>query len=136
MISIENKLHNARRRVKFERHIFLRRLKGEKVIHNLYSEEEILREPSRAHAKIVPFIIGANAPTAIVCPGGAYQFISYNNEGAEYAKALNRRGYNVFMLVYRVGLNARFPFPMEDLARAICFVKHNAGKYSINADSL
>lgn len=135
MISIENKLHNARRRIKFERHIFRHRLKGEKVMYNLYSDEEIRRDRSRAHAKIVPFLIGADAPTAIICPGGAYQFISYNNEGAEYAKALNKRGYNAFMLVYRVGLNARFPAPMEDLARAVCFVKHNAAAFHINADS-
>ena len=136
MISVENKLHNARRRVIFERHIFLRRLKGEKPIIHLYSKDEIKQEPSRVHAKIIPFIIGANAPTAIICPGGAYQFISYNNEGAEYAKALNKRGYNAFMLSYRVGYDARFPFPMEDLARAICFVKHNAKAYGINADTL
>lgn len=111
-------------------------MKGEKPILPLYTKEEFEEDPTRAFARIVPFVIGKNAPTVIVCPGGAYQFISYNNEGAEIARALNKRGYNVFMLVYRVGVAARFPNPMLDLARAVNFVKYNAEAYGIDSERL
>lgn len=136
MKSIPNRARNISRRIMLEQYLAIKRLKGEKVILPLYSKKEIELSPSRKHAKIVPFIIGQNKPTVIVCPGGAYQFVSYNNEGADYARALNKKGYNVFMLVYRVGIHAHFPAPMEDLARAIAYAKLHAAKYSIDARNI
>ncbi len=100
----------------------------------LYSKEEIAEDKSKRHTKIVPFLIGENKPTVIICPGGAYEFVSFNNEGVEFANELNRNGYNAFMLVYRTGKNARFPAPMEDLARAVSFAKHNQKKFGIDAE--
>ncbi|MGN1419774.1 MAG: alpha/beta hydrolase [Acutalibacteraceae bacterium] len=134
MKSVPNRLRNIRRRILLEQHLAVKRLKGEKVMYSLYTKKEIDFCPSRKHAKIVPFVIGEGKPTVIICPGGAYQFVSYNNEGAEIAKQLNKLGYNAFMVVYRVGRHARFPAPMEDLARAISFVKYNAGRFQINAE--
>lgn len=135
MKSLYHIFKNTKRRIKFERHIIRRRIKQEKVILQLYSQEEIKQNRSKRFSKLVPFIIGQNKPTVIVCPGGAYQFISMNNEGADYAKAFNERGYNVFMLNYRTGAHARFPAPMEDLARAIQFAKSCSKDYNIDMEN-
>jgi acetyl esterase/lipase len=37
----------------------------------------------------------------IVCPGGAFQFLSWNNEGTAVAEWLNKLGVTVFLLKYR-----------------------------------
>lgn len=113
MITLKNRLKNKRRRIRFERYLIKRRLAGEKVFYPLYSKQEIEAEPSRVFASIIPFPIGNNAPTVILCPGGAYEFISFNNEGGEYAKAFNKAGFNVFLLNYRVAANAHYPNPMD-----------------------
>ena len=134
MKSFANRYRNTKRRIIFEKNVLRRRLKGEKIMIPLYSKEETAALPSRRHTKIVPFLIGENKPTVILCPGGAYEFVSYNNEGVEFARELNKLGYNAFMLVYRTNKNAHFPAPMEDLARAICYVKHNAEKYNIDTE--
>lgn len=136
MITLKNRLQNKHRRFLFERYLVKRRLSGEKVFYPIYTKEEIEEEPSRAFANVIPFLIKKYAPTVIVCPGGAYEFLSFNNEGGDYAKAFNKAGYNVFLLNYRVAANAHYPNPMEDLARAICFVKAHAAAFCVNAEKL
>lgn len=135
MTSLYNRYKNLKRRIIFEKNVMDRRKKGEEVFLPLYDEAEILSDSSKRNAKIVPFLIGENKPTVIICPGGGYEFVSINNEGYDFAKKFNELGFNAFMVVYRVGKNARFPSPMEDLARAICFVKRNAEKYNIDAEN-
>lgn len=136
MITLKNRLANRHRRFMFERYLAKKRLSGEKIFYPLYSKEEIEKEPSRAFSSVIPFLIKKNAPTVIVCPGGAYEFLSFNNEGGDYARAFNKAGYNVFLLNYRVAANAHYPNPMEDLARAICFVKAHAAAFCVNAEKL
>jgi acetyl esterase/lipase len=43
-----------------------------------------------------------NGQAVLVIPGGGYQFVSVENEGADFAARLNARGYTVFVLVYRL----------------------------------
>lgn len=136
MITLKNRLENKMRRFLFERFLVQRRLSGEKVFYPLYSKEEIEKEPSRAFATVIPFLIKKHAPTVIVCPGGAYEFLSFNAEGGDYAKAFNKAGFNVFLLNYRVSAAAHYPNPMEDLARAICFAKAHAAAFGINEKKL
>ena len=136
MITLKNRLENKKRRFLFERFLVKRRLSGEKVFYPLYSKQEIEQEPSRALASVIPFLIKKHAPTVIVCPGGAYEFLSFNAEGGDYAKAFNKAGFNVFLLNYRVAGAARFPNPMEDLARAICFIKAHAAAFCVNEEKL
>lgn len=136
MITLKNRLANRHRRFMFERYLVKKRLSGDKIFYPLYSKEEIEKEPSRAFASVIPFLIKKHAPAVIVCPGGAYEFLSFNNEGGDYARAFNQAGYNVFMLNYRVAANAHYPNPMEDLARAICVVKAHAAAFCVNAEKL
>lgn len=43
-----------------------------------------------------------NGTTVIVCPGGAFHFLSWEHEGTQVADWLNPRGVTVFLLKYRL----------------------------------
>lgn len=107
------------------------------MIYNIYSKREIKERPQRKRVVLESYVIGKNAPTVLICPGGAYKFVSDSNEGRPLAEKLNARGYNAFVLFYSVGSgNGRFPFPLEDVARAIQFIKANAAEWDTDADSI
>ena len=108
----------------------------EKIFIPLYSKEEIAADKSRKEANAVLSLVGKDAPTVIICPGGAYAFISYVNEGSDFANRFTEAGYNVMIVNYRVKENARYPKPMEDLAKAMKFVRDNAEKYHLSKDKV
>lgn len=136
MKTIPNRVRNTIRRIQFERNLAGKRLRRETVMYSIYTKDEIKADSSKRFAKLVPFIAGVGLPTVIVCPGGAYQFVSYNNEGADYAHAFNKLSYNVFMLAYRVSSHAKYPNVFEDLARAISFVKCHGEKFGTDTDNI
>lgn len=86
---------------------------------------------------LVPFLIKnkKNAPCVIICPGGGYERVAFHNEGIPVAEALNKKGYNAFVLNYRVAPNY-YPLPQMDLVRGIKFVRANHEKLNINPDDL
>lgn len=107
------------------------------MIYNIYSKKEIKERPQRKKVVLESYIIGQNAPTVLICPGGAYKFVSDSNEGRPFAEKLNARGFNAFVLFYSVGSgNGRFPYPLEDVARAIQFIKSKEQEFQINADGI
>lgn len=107
------------------------------MIYNIYSKKEIKERPQRKKVVLESYIIGQNAPAVLICPGGAYKFVSDSNEGRPFAKKLNARGFNAFVLFYSVGSgNGRFPYPLEDVARAIQFIKSKEQEFQINADRI
>ena len=71
----------------------------------------------------------------LICPGGAFQFRSMQPEGYSVARALRSRGYQCFVVSYRVS-----PWTMEegslDLARAIRYVRSHAADYRIRPDDV
>jgi acetyl esterase/lipase len=87
-------------------------------------------------------IFRAQRPTGqavLVIPGGGYQFVSVENEGAEFAARLNERGYTVFVLVYRLPAEGWQPgedVPLQDAQRAMRVIRANAARWSIDARTL
>lgn len=77
---------------------------------------------------------GKKHPFAIVCPGGGYSMVCSFLEGAPYARMLNERGYSAFVLYYRCKKKARYPAPMEDLARALRDILSRAEELSLITD--
>lgn len=107
------------------------------MIYNIYSKKEIKERPQRKSVTLESYVIGKGAPCVIVCPGGAYKFVSDSNEGKPIAKKLNERGYNAFVLFYSVGGgNGRYPYPLYDLARAMQFIKSKSEELDIDADEI
>jgi len=99
-----------------------------------------VNEEARSMTKsvvLVPFIIKdkKNAPCVIICPGGGYERVSFHNEGIPVAHALNERGFNAFVLNYRIAPNY-YPIPQMDLVRGIKFVRANYEKLNINPEDL
>jgi acetyl esterase/lipase len=107
------------------------------MTYQLYTKNEIKERPKRKFVTLDSYIIGNDAPTVLVCPGGAYRIVSDFNEGKPFAEELNKRGYNAFVLFYSIGEeNARYPYPLEDVARALQFIKSKAGEFEIDADRI
>lgn len=71
-----------------------------------------------------------NAPAVIVCPGGGYNYVTYNKEGVEVAEWLNSIGITALVLKYRTPKNRDGAF--QDLQRAISLTRANAKKWNIN----
>lgn len=86
------------------------------VFYNIYSEEEILKDPSKKDTGIFFFKGYAYAPFAICNAGGGFAYVGAMHDSFPHALQLSKRGYNAFALIYRVNHS------YEDLARAIAFI--------------
>ncbi len=75
---------------------------------------------------------GRKHPFAVVCPGGGYSMVCSFVEGAPYAEKLNQHGYAAFVLYYHCGRGARYPAPMNDLARAISEILRHADEWEVD----
>lgn len=70
----------------------------------------------------------------IILPGGGYDHLS-DHEGANVAKRLNSHGISAFVLYYRVAPYAH-PTYINDVKRAIRYVRYNAKKYNIDENKI
>ena len=101
--------------------------------YDIYTNEEIMECPRLKNVYLESYLSSPGAPFVIVCPGGAYQIVSDSNEGKPFAEKLNEAGYNAFVLFYSVGYeNARNPYPLNDVARAIRFIKDRADEFGVD----
>ncbi len=89
---------------------------------SFYSEEEKNADPSKKNTDGYAFIIDEKAPLYIVIPGGAYHGVAMGHEGVHFAEELNRRGYNAFVLRYRVFPHAKAPNPQTDAAALVKYI--------------
>lgn len=109
-----------------------------KVIAKLKSEltEERIRFVDRATLTVYPAPKkSANGCAVIICPGGGYNILAWPKEGLEVAEWFNSIGVTAFVLKYRVP--RRDPDrihwePMQDVQRAIRFVRHHADQWNID----
>jgi len=80
-----------------------------------------------------------NGRALLVIPGGAYIFVSIDNEGVDVAQAMAARGYTVFVLVHRLpgeGWGNRADVPLQDAQRAMRLIRSMAGSYGIDPAQL
>lgn len=73
----------------------------------------------------------ANGTAVVVCPGGGYGGHAVDHEGTQIARWYNSIGVTAFVLKYRLGQRYRHPAPMQDVQRAIQYVRANAEKYGV-----
>ncbi len=88
---------------------------------------------------LTPFVVAGaeKVPTAvIICPGGSYTGLSFEKEGTDVAKWLNRYGISAFVLKYRLGPKYHHPIELGDAQRAIRFVRLRAKEYGFRADRI
>lgn len=71
----------------------------------------------------------------IVCPGGGYHFLS-DREAEPIVMQFLQAGFNVFLLRYSIEPLAADYVPLIEAAKAIRFVRENAGKYNTDPDKI
>ncbi|CAD5366652.1 Esterase/lipase [Rubrivivax sp. A210] len=104
---------------------------GHVVFHDNYTAAEKHRDPS-LEATGLFFLRGRpGAPFALVAPGGGFSYVATLHEGLPYALQINRRGYNAFVLVYRVGQGGAPA--TRDLAVALSHVVRHAAELAVSS---
>lgn len=98
--------------------------RGEAIFYDFYSEQDRQADNGKAATGLFFFRGKPGAPFAVICPGGGFSYVGSFHEGFPYAHELSKRGYNAFVLRYRVG-NGGTPAVM-DLAAALSFIFANA----------
>ena len=77
-----------------------------------------------------------NGCAVVVCPGGAYTFLSSVDEGSKVGEWLSSRGITAFVLKYRLprtaGANFKDPVPLSDALRAIQWVRSHAKDFNVD----
>jgi acetyl esterase/lipase len=97
---------------------------GRQVFYDIYAGDEKRADPSKANTGLFFFRGKPGAPFAMVSPGGGFAYVGSVHEGFPYAVEINRQGFNVFVLKYRVGQGGRMA--TKDLAAALSFVFKNS----------
>lgn len=72
-----------------------------------------------------------NEQMIIVCPGGAYEYVSVYNEGAYVADWMTRNGITLAVVRYRMP-NGHREVPLRDIQNAFRFCRANAGKWGVS----
>jgi len=102
---------------------------GKTIFYDFYTEQQKQENPTKASTGLF-FVRGKpGAPFAIVCPGGGFAYVGSLHEGFPHAIELSKKGYNAFVLKYRVGDELR---ATEDLAAAISYIFKKAEMFEVS----
>ncbi len=105
---------------------------GRPVFIDIYSPAEKARDPTKAETGLF-FLRGRpGAPFAVIAPGGGFSYVATVHEGLPYALAINRHGFNAFVLRYRVGQGGTTA--TQDLAAALSAIFRHAAKLDVSTD--
>src|SRR5688500_3331192 len=72
----------------------------------------------------------------VVCPGGSYRGLAMVHEGSQVAEYFNALGISAFVLKYRLGPRYRHPAPLQDVQRAIRYVRSRSAEFKIQPDRI
>ncbi len=70
-------------------------------------------------------------PLLLICPGGAYEYVSADNEGFRAAQWFNAQGIAVAVLKYRMP-NGHENIPLSDAQAALRLLREHAKEWGIN----
>jgi acetyl esterase/lipase len=103
--------------------------RGVPVFHEIYTEEEKLRDPDLRATGLFFFPGRPGAPFAIIASGGGFSYVASVHEGFPYAADISNQGYNAFVLTYRTVGGA--VLATADMARAIDYVMARADDLAV-----
>lgn len=72
----------------------------------------------------------------IVLPGGGYNHLVTEKEGAVEARWLNAHGMSAYVLLYRLSPRYLYPAAMLDGQRAVRFVRAHAAQWNVKPDAI
>jgi acetyl esterase/lipase len=105
---------------------------------NRVANETVLRITNVSEPTITVYEASEEAASGsamIVCPGGGYNLLAYDLEGDEVCLWLNELGITAVLLKYRVPQQEgkeKHEAPLQDLQRAISYVRANAAHLNID----
>jgi acetyl esterase/lipase len=101
---------------------------GKKIFFDVYTRQQRAADSSLESTGLFYFQGRPGAPFAVVCPGGGFSYVGSIHEGFPYALELSQKGYNAFVLQYRVGDEQT---ATRDLAAAVSFILENASMLEV-----
>ena len=105
----------------------------------LYSEKERQDDPKKENVNIVYFPstekAAENKPFILLIPGGGFVNVWNLTEGWPIASIFYELGYNVFILTYRVKVEASAVKAMEDIARALEIISSRKDEFRVDPNS-
>ena len=106
------------------------------VVYGMYSGTALMMDvykPATPNGYGIIFISGSGwtTPLAYSAPE-----LKTNSQSKLYATALANAGYTVFPVNHRSLPRFRYPVPVEDVQRAVRFIRTNAKRFGINADRI
>jgi acetyl esterase/lipase len=97
---------------------------GQTIFYDFFTAAEKQAEPGKASTGLFFFRGKPGAPFAVICPGGGFSYVGSVHEGFPYALELSKKGFNAFVLRYRVGHGA--DVATSDLAATLSYIFKNA----------
>lgn len=105
-------------------------LNGDKIFHDIYSDEEKKADPEKENTGLFFFRGKKNMPFAVCNAGGAFAYVGAMQDSFPHALELSKKGYNAFALIYRPDAQSA----CEDLARALTFIFDNADELGVSTE--
>lgn len=106
--------------------------------YKLYSDEECRKDPDKKGVNLVHFPSddkeADNRPYIFLVPGGGFVNVWNLTEGWPIARIFNELGYHVFILTYRVGVEATAVCAMEDMSKAFECIRTNRENFHVDPD--
>jgi acetyl esterase/lipase len=103
---------------------------GTTIFYDFYTDQQKRDDPRKESTGLFFFRGTPGAPFAVICPGGGFTYVGSIHEGFPYAVELSGKGFNAFVLTYRVGDEAT---ATEDLAAALSYIFKNAETLEVGA---
>ncbi len=106
------------------------------VVYGMYSGAALLLDvykPTTPNGYGIIYVSGSGwtTPLALSAPE-----LKSNSQSKLYASALANAGYTVFAVNHRSLPRFRYPVPVEDVQRAVRFIRYNAKTYGIRVDRI
>jgi acetyl esterase/lipase len=102
---------------------------GKTIFYDFYTEQQKREDAAKTHTGLFFFRGKPGAPFAIVCPGGGFAYVGSLHEGFPLALEIRKKGYNAFVIRYRIGGER---LACEDLAAAIAYIFTNSRTFELN----
>lgn len=106
------------------------------VVYGMYSGAALLLDvyqPAKPNGYGIIYVSGSGWTTPMAYAAAE---LKSNGQSKQYASALANAGYTVFSVNHRSLPRFRYPAPVEDVQRAVRFVRHNAGRFGVRADRI
>lgn len=105
---------------------------GEITFYDLYTAQQKQADPTKVSTGLFFFRGEPGAPIAVISPGGGFSYVGSVHEGFPYGIALSQKGYNAFVLQYRVGGEQ---IATEDLAAALSYIFENVDTLKVGTEN-